>query len=534
MNVLKIAASAGAAIPPGPENPWDLAYASLRTVSANAFDVTKSFFTGITFATGLTGCTGLFFKPDGTKMYVINSGADSIRQYSLSPAWDITSATTDSTFSVSALSTTPTSLYFSPDGTHCYFVDQPNDVIEQLSLSTAWDISTASSVRNFSVATEETDPRGVFFKTDGTKMYVIGITGDDVNEYNLSTAWNISTASYSQNFSVSGQETAPQGVFFSDDGTKMYISGDTGDDINYYTLSTAWNVTTASFVGSIAAGDTSPRGAYIKDDGLYMYVIGSTGNAVREFVVGDRLLLSSSQDATPEGIFFKPDGTKMYMIGIGSDYVNEYDLSTAWLVSSATYLQRFLVGGQDTAPNGLFFKPDGTEMYVMGSTNDSVYQYTLSTAWNVSTASFTRSFSISAQELTPQDIFFKDDGTKMYVLGSVGDDINEYSLSTAWNISTASFVDTFSVATQETLPRGMFIGDSGTKLYVVGNTDDDINEYTLSTAWDVSTGTYVQTINKYIDIASPDLGSVFFKDDGSLFFVLYTGGTDYIVSYQFS
>ena len=54
---------------------------------------------------------------------------------------------------------------------------------------------------------------------------ILGSTGDDVNEYTLSTAWNISTASYVQNFSVINQEPTPEGMFFRPDGKKMYIVG---------------------------------------------------------------------------------------------------------------------------------------------------------------------------------------------------------------------------------------------------------------------------------------------------------------------
>ena len=65
----------------------------------------------------------------------------------------------------------------------------------------------------------------VEFKPDGTKMYVTGSTGDDVNEYDLSTPWDVSTASYNQNFSVAAQETTPTAVRFKPDGTKMYVTG---------------------------------------------------------------------------------------------------------------------------------------------------------------------------------------------------------------------------------------------------------------------------------------------------------------------
>ena len=50
-------------------------------------------------------------------------------------------------------------------------------------------------------------------------------------------------------------------------------------------------------------------------------------------------------------------------------------------------MQTFSVAAQELNPTGLFFKPDGTKMYVVGDRHD-VYEYDLSSAWNVSTASF--------------------------------------------------------------------------------------------------------------------------------------------------
>jgi hypothetical protein len=41
-------------------------------------------------------------------------------------------------------------------------------------------------------------------------MFVVGAYGDDVNEYDLSTGFDISTAVYSQNFSVAAQDIHPQ------------------------------------------------------------------------------------------------------------------------------------------------------------------------------------------------------------------------------------------------------------------------------------------------------------------------------------
>jgi DNA-binding beta-propeller fold protein YncE len=203
----------------------------------------------------------------------------------------------------------------------------------------AGNLGTADALRLYDVGVQETSPQSVFFKPDGTKMYVLGGTRDDVNEYDLSIAWDVGSASYLQNFSVAAQDTSPTGLFFKPDGLKMYVLGDAGNDVNEYTLSTAWNISTASYL--------------------------------QNFVVG-------AQEQDPSGLFFKPDGTKMYILGTQGVDVNEYDLSTAWDISTASYLVRFFVGNQENFPRGLFFKPDGKAMYVLGTATDSVYEYTIS------------------------------------------------------------------------------------------------------------------------------------------------------------
>ena len=56
---------------------------------------------------------------------------------------------------------------------------------------------------------------------------------------------------------------------------------------------------------------------------------------------------------------------------------------------------------------------------------------------------FVDSFDISGQESYPHAVQFNNDGTKMFVTGSGGDDVNEYTLSSGFDLSTASFVDSF-------------------------------------------------------------------------------------------
>jgi sugar lactone lactonase YvrE len=249
-------------------------------------------------------------------------------------------------------------------------------------------------------------------------------------------------ASYdSVSFSIAGEEATPQGIFFSPDGTRMYVTGTSGDDVNQYSLSTPWLVSSATYVTVFSV---------------------------------------ASQDLTPTGLFFRADGLKMYVVGNTNDTVFQYSLTTPWSVATATYDSvSFSVATEETVPNGVFFKPNGLTMYISGSTGDDVYQYTLSTAWNVSTATFTQSFSVGSQEIAPSDVSFTGDGTRMFLPGTTGDDVTVYDLTTPWDISTASHIGEFSVAGQDTGPSGIYVKPDGTKFYMVGNTNDSVYQYTI-------------------------------------------------------
>ena len=156
-------------------------------------------------------------------------------------------------------------------------------------------------------------------------------------------------------------------------------------------------------------------------------------------------------------------------------------MSTAWDVSTASYVDAFSLSSQTgQGVMGLEFNTDGTKMFVVSYANDSVHEYTLSTGWDVSTSSYVDAFSFSSQDTEPRGLEFSNDGTKMFMTGDTGNDINEYTLTTGFDVSTASYVDSLDVSSQETLPMGLTFNTDGTKMFVCGWTGDDINEYTLS------------------------------------------------------
>ena len=259
--------------------------------------------------------------------------------------------------------------------------------------SVGYDLAGASydSV-SFSVASQDNIPTGLVFNTAGTKLYMGGTQNETIYQYTLSTAFDLGTASYdSVSFSVSGQESNLQGFIFSADGAKLFVVGAGSDTVYQYTLSTAFDLSTASY------------------DSVSFSV--------------------ASQDSNPYDVIFNDDGTKMYIAGIGTDAVYQYSLSTGFDLSTASYNSvSFSVSGQDTTPVGIRYNDNGTKLFMIGATTDSIYQYSLSTAFDLTTASYDSvSFSVASQGTAPQGVTLSADGTKMYVVDAIGDAVFQYS-----------------------------------------------------------------------------------------------------------
>jgi hypothetical protein len=290
---------------------------------------------------------------------------------------------------------------------------------------TSYDIANASyDSKSFSVSSQDTGTRGFTFKSDGTEMYLVAFDNDAVYQYTLSTAWDISTASYSsKSFSITSQDTQPHGVQFKSDGTKMFVVTQTSNNVYQYSLSTAWDVSTASYDGV----------------GFSISTQVGTNNV--------------------SSLLFSADGTNMYVGGTSTDTVYQYTLSTAWDLSTASYASKSLsVASEDTSPRGTFFKPDGSVLFVVGISDDEVLQYSLTTPWDLSTASFDNtSFSVLSQDSSPMGVHFSTNGDKMFILGNTNDNVFQYS--------TASYAD------QINLDTGNYFAHSpsGTTTYTISN-----------------------------------------------------------------
>jgi hypothetical protein len=506
-----------------------------------------------------------FIGDNGTKLFIMGSTNDTVYQYTLSTPYSLSSASyANKSFSVTTQDATPQGIFLKSDGKKMYMIGSTNDYIHAYTLTTDWDISSASydyDPKSYLVTAQATTSRNdVFFGNSGLNMYVLAggtTTTDTIFQYSLSTAWNVTSASYAtpKSLSVNAQDTVTEGMFFNGDGSKMYSIGSTSDSIFSYTLGVAWDVTSATVDYSaksflLSAQTSNLTNIYFRYDGLKMYVLSGAAAAtdtvfqysipaltawdVSTATYDNKSFSVNPQDATTQAIFFSrgipgdgTDGKKMYTLGSTNDTINSYTLATDWDVSTASsdYAPKsFLVSSQTTSVSDVFIGSNGTKMYVLSgaaAATDTVFQYTLSTAWDVSTASYdSKSFSVNLQEATSRGMFMRSDGTRMYIIGTTADRVFQYTLSTAWDVSTASYLNvSFSVAAQEITPTSIFFSSDGLNMYVSGQTGDDVNQYSLSVAWDLSTAAYVRVSASIVEGTQEGL---FFSSDGSKMFI---GGT---------
>lgn len=246
----------------------------------------------------------------------------------------------------------------------------------------SYALDTADIIQSFSIRDHSENALGFSWSSDGLKMFIV-TTIDEVQEYSLSKAWDVSTASFHQSMAVT---VDPRSFTMKPDGTKMYIV-DSAKKANEYTLSTPWDISTAVFI----------KDADVSNKAIY----------------------------TP-GIVFSSDGTNMFILIVPGG-VTQYSLSIPWDIGTAVYLQYIYIYTQELNVKGFDFSEDGTKMYVTGTDSFAVLEYVLSTAWDISTASFNQSFDLSTTVYIAGGVKFGKKGMKMYILDSTHDDVWEFS-----------------------------------------------------------------------------------------------------------
>ena len=638
----------------------------------------------ISIAAKESNVQAITFKPDWTMFFIVWVGSDEVHKYTLSTAWDVSTAIfSESSTVVAARETQPTDVVFNTDGTKMYVCGVTGVDITYFTLSTPYSLASLSYVGEFSVAWQDILPKSLTFNATWTKFFIVWDSTNAIYQYSLGTAYDMSTASYdSVSFSVVAQDSQPQWMQFNADGTKMFVSWVVGIDISVYTLPTPYILTGAT-VDSVAfytwGQATAPNGIFFKPDWLSLYVAcaltdtiyqynlysaysfsnpiysngftiiadikpDTAGEASIWFIlnkalatgaecwfyywmwanlvslkIGDRgwvwALVSSAAWITywvtyriavsvssawlvthyingavsgtpastgtpnnitiPSNLWIGNDSTLArtfdWYIGngrlvsrvltateIAADYAAVNNPSIVWdssgnqrhgLVSGPVYtpgggingggvydfdwvddyielndgmtIKELLISGTETGGSGIHMKPDGTAVFLVGFLNDTIRRYVLSTPYDISTWVWSWSMPVGTEDATMNDLWISPDGTKLYMTGTTNDRVYYYTFGTAWSLGTLTYVNSFLVSSEELDPTAIYVKPDGTKFWIVGTINDTIYEYTMGTPWDITTSVYSGN-SLLVSSVDATVNGIRFHPDGTKFYLLGT------------
>ncbi|WP_188457413.1 T9SS type A sorting domain-containing protein [Psychroflexus planctonicus] len=264
---------------------------------------------------------------------------------------------------------------------------------------------------------------------------VTSSSGNTINvEFYQVSGWDIGTASYDE-IEIDTQDTGPEGIHFSADGVTMYVMGYSDEEVYQFSLTTPWDLSTAVFQYSQANVNANSSDLFVSPDGENYYELEKAdgeihwmdmdGGEISTVNIQNINATISTQSSDPEDIYFSPDGTMLYELSNSDIY--EYELSTAWDISTAIY-SNVSISTQDASSTGLFFHPDGDKIYELGDGSNQLHRFSLSTAWDLSTAT-PDNVSIDLDHGDAHSLFFKPTGTQLYYVGRDAERAYSYSLS---------------------------------------------------------------------------------------------------------
>jgi hypothetical protein len=485
-------------------NKWDAAastYALENTapattldVVASGNDVSKTYTSANNLSVGAqdTYPKGPFFKSDGTKVYYAGQQNDSVYSHDLSTPYDVSTAGAATTLSVSGNITSVMDLFFKPDGTEMYLSDS-SDKIAQFTLSTAWDISTASYTGQLTGLSGYGGPDHFWIGTDnevsvGNNYLYFSPNSSTayVWKFRLTTPWSISTGTYSSGkalttFGISNASV--RGISFKSDGTECYVA--TATKIYQLSMSAAsghnWNVTAMTLAG------TSQTFSGIS--GLYY-----TSNFSNLLLINDTLDRIENYNSSVSGVTL---GTGSFVAGDVGKTIN---------VNSGSLFLTATSGTVNTVTQPTSFSQAASGSWTMNavvydSTADKLVTSFMNDYYKVSTLGSPEAQVQPSASRLAHGVIWNGDGSTLYTVGSNADQVYAYPCSTAYDVSTASTGSpaSFSFGANDGEPHAIAWNNDGTRLFMLGNQNGRIYQYNASTPYLVTSLSYS---NQYLTVNS--------------------------------
>ena len=245
-----------------------------------------------TIATG-TQPRGIVVSPDGTSVYVVNYGSNTISQYTRNTSTGLLTAKVPATI---ASSIYPSSIAISADGTSVYITSLQGYAVSQYTRDTSTGLLTAKVPRDLTTGFQTRD---VTVAPDDKHVYVDVYGANNIHKFSR----NLSTGALTS-LGTTAASSSPICVKVSDDGISLYAVNSNGPSVWLYTRNPSTGALT--YVGSTATGASSaPYGLLVSPDSKSVYVtkdgLDNVASTVAILATGVLTALSPATMATGGG-----------------------------------------------------------------------------------------------------------------------------------------------------------------------------------------------------------------------------------------
>ena len=335
--------------------------------------------------------------------------------------------------------------------------------------------------------------RDFFITNNGQFFFTItqaaSIHGE-IKKYEMAPNWSIRSADLPlrqtithfigatapEDFERNQKENGPRAIAFNNDGTRMFILDTFTKSVMQYNLSVAYDLGSINSFNQIAGVDKTIEPVMGHDGQLLLTNIPATASTPPA-----NLVPNHPQDVTFNQSVFQ-------------------DFS---LIRS------------------MQFNGKGSRLFI--SNDHKIYEYTLTIDFDITTATFNRSFSTYQTSLENKEgcgnFHFDSNGGQLYI--SSKNIIEQFKLDS--NIGTG--VDEFGVKVLElpndshsiSNPMDMYLNDSDNRLYISG--EDRIIKYNLSIPGEIKSATFADSFQSYDGLGLTGAGLALNDSESKAFFV---------------
>jgi hypothetical protein len=205
---------------------------------------------------------GMAWNLDGTRLFYVGSNGDTADEWHCTTGYDVSTCTYNSELDISAKDTVPTDMAWSQTGHRLFISGTAGDSVDEWACSTVFDVSTCTYGSELDISAKETDASGIAFGNNGKYLYTVGFNGDTVDEWRCTGDYDVSTCAFYAELSVAAAETDATDISFNPDGTRMYITGDAGNDVTEYDLGCAWDLDGCTVKSHFSSADEGEVNEY--------------------------------------------------------------------------------------------------------------------------------------------------------------------------------------------------------------------------------------------------------------------------------